>query len=201
MGHHGNDRVKSTGRTGILGFGQSFSMEDGIVTDALDPKLFSPPAFTLSAWVRCAGTGGIGGDIISVGDSYGLRIGSDGSLYAWIWPQTAEPGAQYPWISHSIKANLKDGRWHYVAATWQNGQLQLYLDGKALGLPLTAPGPLNANLGVSMVIGRHGHGKKDYHFLGDIDEVQVSHEARSAEWLRATYENQVLGTAYPGAAL
>ena len=79
--------------------------------------------------------------------------------------------------------DLSLSQWHHVAFTAGNGKLTLYVDGLPVG---SAPVTLQ-EVGGNFTVGAAGGTK----FLtGDIDEVQVSKVARSAEWIKASALSQ-----------
>ena len=80
-------------------------------------------------------------------------------------------------------SDLSMSQWHHVAFTAANGKLTLYIDGLPAG---SAPVTLE-EVGGSLTVGAAGGAK----FLtGDVDEVEVSKVARSAEWIKASAMGQ-----------
>jgi biopolymer transport protein ExbB len=73
---------------------------------------------------------------------------------------------------------LAAGAWHHVAAVLGGGKLVLYLDGIAAG-EAAAPG---IDVGGDAVVGAG--------YNGDLDEVQFSVTARSADWIKAAFAGQ-----------
>jgi biopolymer transport protein ExbB len=87
--------------------------------------------------------------------------------------------------SLASSADLSLNQWHHVAFTAASGKLTLYVDGLPTG---SAPVTLQ-EVGGSFTVGAAGGAK----FLtGDVDEVQVSKVARSAEWIKASALSQGL---------
>lgn len=76
-------------------------------------------------------------------------------------------------------ADLSMSQWHHLAFTAASGKLTLYVDGVAAG---SAPVTL-AEIGGEFTVGAVGGAK---YLTGDIDEVEVSKVARSAEWIKAS---------------
>jgi biopolymer transport protein ExbB len=86
-------------------------------------------------------------------------------------------------ITVSGSTDLTVSQWHHVALTAAAGKLTLYVDGVAAG---SAPVTLQ-EIGGNFTIGAAGGAK----FLtGDVDEVEVSKVARSAEWIKAAAHSQ-----------
>lgn len=77
--------------------------------------------------------------------------------------------------------------WVHVAHVCQRGDSRLYVNGVLAGLSTSKGSPLKIASPVGLWIGNwHNHSQ----FKGDVDEVRVSHVARSADWMRLQYENQ-----------
>jgi biopolymer transport protein ExbB len=88
-------------------------------------------------------------------------------------------------VTVTSTADLSMSQWHHVALTAASGKLTLYVDGVPAG---SAPVTL-AEVGGEFTVGAAGGAK----FLtGDIDEVEVSKVARSAEWIKASALSQGL---------
>lgn len=80
-------------------------------------------------------------------------------------------------------SDLALSQWHHVAVTAASGQLTLYVDGVVEG---SAPVVLQ-EVGGTFTIGAANGAQ----FLtADIDEVEVSKVARSADWIKASARNQ-----------
>ena len=74
--------------------------------------------------------------------------------------------------------------WVHVAHTYSAGQGRIYINGQ---LEAAASPALYIKSPARFWIGGWYH---DYDFVGDIDEVRISHTARSADWIRLEFENQ-----------
>ncbi len=84
-----------------------------------------------------------------------------------------------PAVSVASGSDLSMSQWHHVAFTAASGKLTLYVDGVPAG---SAPITLQ-EVGGNFTVGAAGGAK----FLtGDVDEVEVSKVARSAEWIKAS---------------
>ena len=86
-------------------------------------------------------------------------------------------------VTVTSSADLSMSQWHHVAFTAANGKLTLYIDGIAAG---SAPVTL-AEIGGQFTVGAVGGGR---YLTGDVDEVEVSKVARSAEWIKASALSQ-----------
>jgi biopolymer transport protein ExbB len=86
-------------------------------------------------------------------------------------------------VTVTAGSDLSMSQWHHVAFTAAGGKLTLYVDGLPAG---SAPVTL-AEVGGTLTIGAAGGAK----FLtGDVDEVEVSKVARTAEWIKASAMGQ-----------
>jgi hypothetical protein len=143
-------------------------------------------AYTWSAWVNTTGTPGGGGGIIgkttkgvSGYDIY-LRNLNGISIEAGIG------GSSSPKVQGS---SINSNEWHYIVITYNNQSVSIYIDGT-----LDTPGALSYMISDSsshVIIGfRASHTNGTGVFNGSIDEVRHSTEVRSADWIRAEYNNQ-----------
>jgi biopolymer transport protein ExbB len=81
-------------------------------------------------------------------------------------------------------AELSLAQWHHLAATYAAGKLSLYVDGAlAAAVPAQA-----ADTAGEFTVGA-GRGN-DHGFSGELDEVQFSNAARSADWVLAAARSQ-----------
>ncbi|MCX7599274.1 MAG: LamG domain-containing protein, partial [Armatimonadetes bacterium] len=145
--------------------------------------------FTVAAWVRTHGKGSLSDPPISTGGT----ILSQGSGYysGWrltiLYPQGRlgfEIGR--PQGSFGVAAaNMPDGAWHHVAATWDRREVRVYLDGLLVGRgeyagDYTPPDPAIFRIGYA----NHGWGSA----IMDVDEVAAwSEPLPASEILRLAY--------------
>ncbi|TLY46583.1 MAG: hypothetical protein E6K59_00160, partial [Nitrospirae bacterium] len=110
-------------------------------------------------------------------------LGQDGSLFAW-------DGQNTEFDFGTISANT----WYHVVATYDNtqpptgGTLKLYVNGALLSTqnpPSPAPyGAVTATFGLAYTRAIPGE-----YFNGILDEARVSKVVRSADWIKAEYNN------------
>ncbi len=75
-------------------------------------------------------------------------------------------------------------KWHHLAVTVGGGKLTLYVDGDPAGSAPAQPSEIAGTLTIGAgTDGTHG-------FAGQLDEIQASSTARSADWLRAAARGQ-----------
>ncbi len=177
----------STDAAGVVGKARHFVAGKGInCGEHITNFPFGDMAFTSEAWfrgekapsailwwgryaTRLNGKTGDGNEVVlSISSPPKLSWGSDG------------PGG----ASSDKPLNL--GEWHHVAATYADGVSQLFVDGQLEGTR-THKAAMSVVKDIGMVVGGL---RGSYEFAGDIDEVRVSRVARSADWVRLTFENQ-----------
>lgn len=77
--------------------------------------------------------------------------------------------------------------WAHVVHTYKKGETRIYVNGALDAIKKSSGTPLSIESPARMWIGGWYN---SYDFIGDIDEVRVSGETRSADWVRLEYENQ-----------
>lgn len=184
------DRRGAIGNSGLFHGAQSLKAAAG-------PGMRPASALTLSAWFMATGTDSGGGEIISLGNNYGLRVQSGGALEffafddsTWTAPTASiEKWKRIRWTG----ANLVDSKWHQVTGVLAGDSLHVYLDGSQKG-SAAFPGKLAYVFGKDLVIGAHGNGETKFDFSGQIDEVEISAASRSRDWIKLAFENQKPGS-------
>lgn len=148
-------------KAALLGDAAVFS---GAPLSAEGPALALPAgaALTLSMWVKPSAAAG---SLIAQGGVLNLSLSADGFSFAAA--QTAVKGG-----------TVKPGSWQHVAVSAGAGSITLYVDGVAVG---SAQGQLPELAGQI----RLGDG-----YAGELDEVQIAHTARGAEWIRLAAAGQ-----------
>lgn len=181
------DRISATERSGLIAYGATFGGGDYITVPVASPLLQPNDRLTVSAWVRAARTGSLGGNILSMGDSYNLRLTPTGScLFTFFNGETVQ-------VETPKGLDLLDSAWHHLAGVYDGTALALYVDGKP-SARVAAKGSFDYRFWPGFVLGRHGNRKPGYDFIGSMDQVEVSGEtARSADWIKLAYENQRAG--------
>lgn len=198
-GSDGDDHVANTSRAGVIGAGHGLDSGDYIYAPHASPGLSLPNGFTLSVWFRAnmKKLGSISGELLSVGDNYGMRVYDDSQLHMWYWPPDPPAGFSTDWYYFSAKVpDLLDGNWHLGMAVFDGSSLRLYCDGKDLGSQ-AAPGSAAMDFPLTVTLGKHGNGKRGYEYSGLLDEAEVQSVIRDADWARMTYENQKPDSDFP----
>jgi hypothetical protein len=198
-GSDGDDRIRNVSRTGAIGAGHGLDSGDYIESPKVSTGLKLKSKFTVSLWYRTTGRklGPSGGEMMNVGDNYGLRVYRDTVLHLWYWPPNPPVGSKTDWYYVNIKGtDFNDGNWHLVTGTFDGSALRLYVDGKeAVNAP--APDVVGFQFPLNLTLGKHGNGKSGYEFEGGLDEAQIHSAVRDADWIRLTYGNQKPGSGFP----
>ncbi len=85
-------------------------------------------------------------------------------------------------------AVVNDGQFHHVCGTWDGSTVRVYVDGTQSGSTAFV-GSLRSGMTNSAFIGRMETTTANF-FPGTLDEVRLSQAARSANWVKASYDNQ-----------
>lgn len=90
--------------------------------------------------------------------------------------------ARYQNVS-SAPVNFAAGKWQHIAVVASKNKLELYLDGQ---LAANSPIQLSA-LNPTVFIGSAENGQN---FTGELDEIQLSKQARSTDWIKFAQRSQ-----------
>jgi biopolymer transport protein ExbB len=161
----------------LIAGGAKFSGKESITVPATPSlRLLPNQGLTASAWLRIEqAQQAVVFALSDQGKSIELDV--DGAK------MTARAALGAAPVTVSQSADLTLGQWHHVALSAGGGKLTLYVDGVASS---SAPVALE-EVGGNFTIGALNGSK----FLtGDIDEVEVSKVARSADWIKASARSQ-----------
>ena len=189
--YDGDDYVVATGQNGQVNGGQEFDgVGDYIDTGADDPLDITGP-LTMSAWVYRRSTV----------NTHHIGSKNTGPLTPWQFAMVSStnvlrhfvasgPGGQgVGWESLDSNDPVALDEWHHVAVVRTLTDVTFYIDGvqdsggwQAMTIFPTA----NAT---TAKLGAHADVTVSF-FDGFMDEIRISCEARSADWLRTSYNNQ-----------
>ncbi len=161
----------------LIGGGVKFSGKESITVPATASlRLLPNQGLTASAWLRIEAAQRA--TVMALSDSGKVvELGLEG---AKLVARAVLGGAP---VTVTGASDLSVGQWHHVALTAGAGTLTLYVDGIASG---SAPVTLQ-EVGGMFTVGALDGAK----FLtGDVDEVEVSKVARSADWIKASARGQ-----------
>jgi hypothetical protein len=133
-----------------------------------------PENFTISLWTRAPESPGpfkyllAKGSVNCVAASYAISTDSFGSLHFYVWD-----GADWVRSGGAPSAEIWDGRWHNIAATYDGTSAVMYMDGRNLGEPPGSPNPVDYELpDESTTLGGY-LGSCELLFKGDLDQVML----------------------------
>jgi hypothetical protein len=167
--------------TGQIDGSLSFDGSNDEITCGNAASLQITAALTIEAWAKTSSTGAIYGIVNKQVDAsyngYQLRKHSD-NRYRFA---VGSPATYYA----TSDVAYTDSNWHYIVGV-KSTTNYLFVDGAQQTSTFT-----NAitDSGANFDIGRSYSSYNGYWWNGQIDEVRVSNFARSAAWLRASYES------------
>ena len=85
-------------------------------------------------------------------------------------------------------SDLTDNQWHYIVGTWDETELEIFVDGKLEGNISWTNTTVSANK--NLTIGMESGNAVDDFFNGTIDEARISTINRNESWINASYHNQ-----------
>ena len=125
---------------------------------------------TVEAWVRLPDGATKPGTLFSLARTVSLDVGPAGVTMSASTREGAASGAG--------RAALGDGQWHHAAVSYDGRELRAFVDGKCVARQRCG-GPLSYYSGGLFWLGVPEAGRPG--FVGDIDEVRVSHWCRYTE--------------------
>jgi hypothetical protein len=148
---------------------------------------------TVSCWFRLTNSGstdyyGIAGKFKDSASTYsGYLIGRAADQRVRF---TVGNGSSNAGMIVASNKTVIDNNWHHAAGVVSAGVMRLFLDGNKqtdslAGIPAASGGP--------GTIGRRTTVLDNSYFMGDIDEVRFNNTARSADWIKLSFENQRMG--------
>ena len=182
---------------GMIGRGRAFNgaLRDSIKIAGL---MGSPAAVTLSCWERLDSldAAGTGADLLSIGDNAAMRISGTAARDSLVpmyhnttWSNTFQPGN----AAGSSQSYLHNGWKHiaFVCSPATSSQI-IFENGDSVGGGNnSAPFVYNAG-GANTYMGKHGNGNATWDFGGLLDEVRIDNFARSKDWIKLCYKNQLV---------
>ena len=157
---------------------------------ASDAALDVTTTFTLEMWVKADGAGtliskdGSGGVDTSGAYNMAVYTGSDGKLSLEYETNNSGP-------SLTVSDSMDVGAWHHVAATFDNGNLKLYVDGTEVGSQTGVPAP--SVLNTDLLIGRRGFDPDPRYLSGEVDEIRIWDTALDQTALQSNMNKELNG--------
>jgi hypothetical protein len=139
------------------------------------------PATTVAvaAYVKTATAPPNGGEVVSMGDSYHLRVLSSGNVRFSYYI-----GSNTWMYLDTTGVNVLDNVFHHLVGQKTATGIEIYVGG-VLRASVSAGGTISYTLGPNMNIGRHANGDPTRYFNGTIDEVNVYAQALTASEITA----------------
>jgi len=180
----------TTAVTGIIGMAQMFDGKSSFIRAAgsADEKLNFPDSgnYTVSAWVSANTLDSLYHGIVYKSNfQYGLQIRPENK---WEFFTFADGKG---WEGSRCPAAA--GTWHLLAGVRNGNQQYLYVDGICVdSAKATQSSQLSRATGIPLEIGHCSDGglEPDRYFSGIIDEVRISRESVSADWIKLCFMNQ-----------
>jgi biopolymer transport protein ExbB len=180
-GNQPSEFSSGMGAAAVIGAGISLNGSSDRIVIPRSSSLNFAGGFTFSAWVRIYGPQNNASILSWEDQNQSLVIGIDQTkVFA-----KATAGGQTVETPKTVELPLES--WHLLAVTAEpSKRMTVYLDGAeaaSVSLPGTLPEPASdICIGASL--------KGGGFFSGDLDEIQLSKTARSAEWLKAAFKDQ-----------
>ena len=127
---------------------------------------------TLAGWVNLTSIDTGGAELISLGDSIGIRLdGSGMGVYGFYFDGTT-------WQDLTTSQNVEGTGWHHIAYTFDdtNNVHKVYIDGVEVA-SAAAASSISYTLGSDSFIGRHGDGHTDEDLTGLVDDIRIYNRA------------------------
>jgi hypothetical protein len=162
-------------------FGSALRFDGNDVVRIPDGNALDSANVTVSAWVRATQSPGSFKYVLSKGAqnqcrsaTYGLYTAGGGGLR--FYDATTGPDTWHL-SGEAAPSQIWDGRWHFVAGTFDGTTGKLFIDGRLI------PGSSDQQFGAStpqsgdMGLGSYTDGSCDLYYTGDIDEVATFNQA------------------------
>jgi hypothetical protein len=131
--------------------------------------------FTLSIWYRASTTDSSGGELISAGNDYLLRV-KPGLIEFAKRINATDFGA-----CNGFTNVVLNGVWHHVAGVNSGSGMISYLDGTQICTNTDARAPHFGMGGPDLWLGRHGNLDTRFDFEGNLDDARIYDRALSAD--------------------
>ena len=177
--------------SGKIGNAYSFNGTDQKISTSSTVSITG--TFTLSVWVKqldkttSSGDQKIMTNQVSSSNTKGVKLGIYNQNGAWSNRPELECNGSYPTSNRSIGGGttLNNTDWYYIQAVYDGTNIYNYVNGVAE----RSTGGVAPTDGGVLHIGT-GEGGNTWWFNGLLDEVRVSTNAKSADWIATEYNNQ-----------
>lgn len=171
----------TTSCEGVVARGRRFDIGRGIACgEMIDGLPIAAGPATTEAWFRAEQVNGI---VVGWGNEQ-----AQGKVIMNVAaPPHVRMDCYFSSANVSGTSRLPMREWVHVVHAYREGDSRLYVNGQLDAVATGRQSLLNIRTPARMFLGGW---YKNYHFIGDIDEVRISRVARSADWVRLAYENQ-----------
>jgi hypothetical protein len=140
---------------------------DGNTSVGITGLFGKPRNVTIAAWAKLTAADTNGAEVISLGDSFAIRLDDSGTAKAFFYNGTS-------WTGVPFTQMYAGSGWHHFAAVFDDDHdyCKLYVDGVEKA-NLATVGSIAYTLNQDTTIGRHGNGSTTFDFTGTIDDVRV----------------------------
>jgi biopolymer transport protein ExbB len=183
--HHITDFKAGQGLPSVMGKGITFSGAGDRLIIPASPAFDFKDGVTVSAWVRITGPLDDAYLFSRENEKGSIVVGVDQTkVYCRI---TKRLGDKVESVETEKTTDLSINTWHHVSVTIDpKKRVSIYLDGIEMNWrEFSSDMP---EVEGDIAIG--GSAKEGHSFTGDMDELQLSKSARSADWIRAAYRSQ-----------
>jgi hypothetical protein len=163
------------------------------------PSAIVKPTDTLAVSVWVKNQEGVSeGEVLSLGDHYGLRLRNDGRLHFFydIRPDNADAWLGLETTSLASERVVNDGQWHHIVAQKTPSALEIYVDGVKAVSPAANPTTLMpidyVRLQQGLFFGAHGNGSTAIDFQGMLDEIRIFRGTLTPEQINNLYQSNVV---------
>ncbi|SVB34956.1 uncharacterized protein METZ01_LOCUS187810, partial [marine metagenome] len=95
-------------------------------------------------------------------------------------------------VNRPATSSWAAGNWHHLAIVYNELSAEIFADGTSMGTG-TIGSVIDGT--AHLFLGRNGNNPNNY-FNGLIDEARIATTARSADWIKAVYDNQKASSAF-----
>jgi hypothetical protein len=175
-----------TAATGQINGGASSDGTSGNKITLGDGNSIPSGSFSVSAWIKTAGTA----DTYEMIFVQGLVGGGGGFIFLGV-----NTAGKLVWSIDAANVDesdnaVDDDQWHHVIGTVSGTTLTMYIDGAQAATPTTRTP--NYTNGYNVIGGYFLNGGGDaFPWIGTLDEVSVHNAARSADWIKIAYTSQL----------
>lgn len=190
--YHGTgvNMAKSAGVAGIVGGGQRFNGYNSFIdipgSSGGALNFAENGRYTISAWVRVGILNGAYQTLVGKGDNqYNLQVSFENK---WHFVEAKRSGA-----FEAVEVPAQIAVWKFITGVRDGTSQTLYIDGVPVAnRPLIKSMDATRDESSRVGLGRNSQIFAQY-FNGILDEVAMSNQARSADWVKLSFENQKPG--------